>query len=185
MIRAQEWEQATRWVADSVEDLVFRCGYHQTILRWMNALPEACVDRYPVIRIQYAFALSFYPRYQDYEAQIYRLQQLLQNLEAQTRHDARGIDELRCAVEMQVAMSSALRDDGMRGGELAAAWLARWPEASLRRKGVMGHVLSFGHKTRGRIDGGLEGNDETARLLQQSEGCYAVALTAYVQAALH
>jgi LuxR family maltose regulon positive regulatory protein len=61
MIRAQEWEQATHWVADSVEELVFRRGYHQTILRWMNALPEACVDRYPVIRIQYAFALSFYP----------------------------------------------------------------------------------------------------------------------------
>ena len=87
LIRAQEWEQATHWVADSVEELVFRRGYHQTILRWMNALPEAYVDRYPVIRIQYAFALSFYPRYQEYEAQIYRLQQLLQNLEAQPHHD--------------------------------------------------------------------------------------------------
>src|SRR5260221_2430233 len=115
MIRAEEWEQATRWVADSVEDLVFRCGYHQTILRWMNALPEACVDPYPVIRIQYAFALSLYPPYQGYEVQIYRLQQLLRNLEAQAHHDARGIDELRCAVELQVAVSSALRDDRMRG----------------------------------------------------------------------
>ncbi len=56
MIRAGSGEQATQWVADSVEELVFRCGYHQTILRWMNALPEASVDRYPVIRIQYAFA---------------------------------------------------------------------------------------------------------------------------------
>jgi LuxR family transcriptional regulator, maltose regulon positive regulatory protein len=73
MIRAREWEQATHWVADSVEDLVFRRGYHQTILRWMNALPEDFVDRHPVIRIQYAFALSFYPRHQEYEAQIYRL----------------------------------------------------------------------------------------------------------------
>src|ERR1700683_4058152 len=106
MIRAQEWEQATRWVADSVEELVFRRGYHQTILRWMNALPEDCVDRYPVIRIQYAFALSFYPLDQEYEAQIYRLQQQLQNLEAHAHHDARRADELRCAVEMQVAMSA-------------------------------------------------------------------------------
>jgi len=185
VIRAQEWEQATRWVADSVEDLVFRCGYHQTILRWMNALPEACVDRYPVIRIQYAFALSFFPRYQDYEAQIYRLQQLLQNLEAQAHHDARGIDELRCAVDMQVAMSSALRDDGMRGGELAGAWLARWPDASLRRKGVMGNVLAFGHKTRGRIGQGLEVINETRRWLEQSEGYYARAWTAYVEAVLY
>src|SRR5882724_143231 len=181
MIRAQEWERATHWVADSVEELVFRCGYHQTILRWMNALTEACVDRYPVIRIQYAFALSFYPRYQDYEAQIYRLQQLLQNLEAQAHHDARGIDELRCAVEMQVAMSSALRDDGMRGGELAAAWLARWPEASLRRKGVMGNVLGFGHKTRGHIDAGLAAIGETRRWLESSEGFYALAWSNYVE----
>jgi ATP/maltotriose-dependent transcriptional regulator MalT len=185
MIRAHEWEQATHWVADSVEELVFRRGYHQTILRWMNALPEACVDRYPVIRIQYAFALSFYHRYQDYEAQIYRLQLLLQNLEAQTHHDARGIDELRCAVELQVAMSVALRDDGMRGGELAAAWLARWPEASLRRKGVMGNVLSYGHKARGHIDGGLEMIAQTRRWLEQSEGYYALSWTAYLEAVLH
>jgi LuxR family transcriptional regulator, maltose regulon positive regulatory protein len=185
MIRAEEWEQVTHWVADSVEELVFRCGYHQTILRWMNALPEACVDRHPVIRIQYAFALSFYPRYQEYEAQIYRLQQLLQNLEAQASLDARGIDELRCAVEMQVAMSVALRDDGMRGGDLAAAWLARWPEASQRRKGVMGNVLSFGHKTRGHIAVGLGVIAETRQWLEQSEGFYALSWTAYLEGVLH
>jgi LuxR family transcriptional regulator, maltose regulon positive regulatory protein len=185
MIRAQEWERATQWVADSVEELVFRRGYHQTILRWMNTLPEDCVDRHPVIRVQYAFALSFYPRYQEYEAQIYRLQQLLQNLEAQAHHDAREIDELRCAVEMQAAMSAGLRDDGMRGGELAAAWLARWPGASLTRKGVMGNVLSFGHKTRGQIDAGLEVIAETRQWLEQSEGYYALSWTAYLEAVLH
>jgi LuxR family transcriptional regulator, maltose regulon positive regulatory protein len=184
MIRAEEWEWATHWVADSVEELVFRRGYHQTILRWMNALPEAYVDRYPVIRIQYAFALSFYPRYQEYEAQIYRLQQLLQNLEAQAR-DANGIEELRCAVEMQVAMSVGLRDEGMRGGELAAAWLGRWPDASLRRKGVMGNVLCFGHKTRGDIDEGLKTVAETRQWLEQSEGYYALSWTAYLEAVLH
>jgi LuxR family transcriptional regulator, maltose regulon positive regulatory protein len=185
MIRAQEWQRATHWVADTVEELVFRRGYHQTILRWMNALPEACVDRYPVIRIQYAFALSFYPRYQEYEAQIYRLQLLLHNLEAQDHHDAHTIDELRCAVELQVAMSRGLRDDGMRGGELAAAWLARWPEASLTRKGVMGNVLSFGYKTRGQIDGGLKVIAETRHWLEQSEGYYALSWTAYLEAVLH
>src|ERR1700733_7904479 len=185
MIRAQEWEHATHWVADSVEELVFRHGYHQTILRWMNALPEAYVDRYPVIRIQYAFALSFYPRYQEYEAQIYRLDLLLQNLEVQGHHDARGIDQLRCAIEMQIAMAAGLRDDGMRGGELAAAWLARWPEASLTRKGVMGNVLSFGHKTRGHIDAGLVAIAETRQWLEQSEGYYALSWTAYLEAVLH
>jgi ATP/maltotriose-dependent transcriptional regulator MalT len=185
MTRAEEWERATHWVADSVEELVFRRGYHQTILRWMHALPEEYVDRYPVIRIQYAFALSFYPLDQEYEAQIYRLQRLLLNLETQAHHDPRTIDELRCAVEMQVAMSAGLRDEGTRGGELAAAWLARWPEASLRRKGVMGNVLSFGHKTRGGIDEGLKMIAETRQWLEQSEGYYALSWTAYLEAVLH
>jgi LuxR family transcriptional regulator, maltose regulon positive regulatory protein len=185
MIRAHEWRQATRWVADSVEELVFRRGYHQTILRWMNSLPESWVDRYPVIRVQYAFALSFYHRHEEYEAQIYRLQQLLQGLEAQAHNDDPMIEELRCAVEMQVAMAIGLRDDGMRGGDLAAAWLARWPEASLRRKGVMGNVLSFGHKTRGRIEEGLHVIAQTRQWLEQSEGYYALSWTAYLEAVLH
>jgi LuxR family maltose regulon positive regulatory protein len=185
MIRARDWEHATRWVADSVEDLVFRRGYHQTILRWMKALPEALVDRFPVIRIQYAFSLSFYPRHQEYEAQIYRLQQLLKNLDAQPERDARMIDELRCAVDLLIAMSTGLRDEGARGGELAAAWLAAWPHASLQRKGVMGNVLAFGHKTTGEIGRGLEVIAQTRRWLQQGEGYYALAWTAYLEALLN
>jgi LuxR family transcriptional regulator, maltose regulon positive regulatory protein len=185
MIRAQDWEQATKWVAESVEELVFRRGYHQTILRWMNALPEASVNRYPVIRIQYAFALSFYHRHREYEAQIYRLQQLLQNLAAQSHHDTPAIDELRCAVELQIAMAAGLRDEGERGGELAAAWLASWPQAALRRKGVMGNVLAFGHKTTGDIGRGLEVIDETRRWLEQADGYYALAWTDYLEAVLY
>jgi ATP/maltotriose-dependent transcriptional regulator MalT len=185
LIRAQDWEQATRWVAESVEDLVFRRGYHQTILRWMNALPEAWVDRHPVIRIQYAFALSFYQRDREYEAQIYRLQQLLKSLEEQPRREDRVIDELRCAVELQTALSTGLRDDGKRGGELAAEWLAKWPEASLRRKGVMGNVLAFGLKSTGEIARGLEVLAETRRWLSQGEGYYALAWTNYLEALLH
>jgi LuxR family transcriptional regulator, maltose regulon positive regulatory protein len=185
MIRAQDWDQATRWVAASVEELVFRRGYHQTIMRWMHALPEVWVDRHPVIRIQYAFALSFYSRDREYEAQIYRLQQLLQSLEEQPQRDAHVIDELRCAVELQTALSTGLRDEGKRGGELAGAWLAKWPDASLRRKGVMGNVLAFGHKSTGEIARGFEVLAETRRWLSQGEGYYALAWTNYLEALLH
>jgi LuxR family transcriptional regulator, maltose regulon positive regulatory protein len=185
MIRAGDWEQATRWIAESLEELVFRRGYHQTILRWMNALPEAWVDRYPIIRIQYAFALSFYARHQEYEGQIHCLQQQLLRLESQPHGDGRGMQELRCAVELLTAMSTGLRDEGKRGGVLAAAWLARWPEESMRRKGVMGNVLAFGLKTSGEIGRGLEVIAETRRWLEQSEGYYALSWTAYLEAVLH
>ena len=185
MIRAQAWEQATRWVAESLEELVFRRGYHQTILRWMNALPESWVDRYPIIRIQYAFALAFYSSYQKYEAQIHALQQLLQRLESDPRRAEGSVHELRCAVELLTAMSTGLRDEGALGGKLAAEWLARWPRESMRRKGVMGNVLAFGHKTTGAIDRGLEVITETRRWLEQDEGYYALSWTAYLEAVLH
>jgi LuxR family maltose regulon positive regulatory protein len=184
MIRAQDWEQATRWVAENVEELVFRRGYHQTILRWMNALPEADIDRYPVIRTQYAFALAFYPRHWEYEAQIHRLQQLVQSQEAQPQGDSRAISEVRCAVELLAAMSAGLRDEGKRGGELAAAWLARWPDESLRRKGVMGNVLAFGYNAAGQVSRALEVIAETRRWLEQSEGYYALAWTGYLEGLL-
>ncbi len=184
LIRAQAWEEATLRAAESVEELVFRRGYHQTILRWMNALPEAHVDRYPVIRIQYAFALAFNPRHPGYEAQIFRLQQLLQALEGQPHRDARMTDELRCAVDLLTAMNAGLRDEGERGGKLAAQWLARWPNESLRRKGVMGNVLSFGYKTGGEISRGLEVIAETRRWLEQGEGYYALAWTAFLEGVL-
>jgi ATP/maltotriose-dependent transcriptional regulator MalT len=185
MIRAQKWEQASRWVADSLEELVFRRGYHQTILRWMKALPDNYVDHHPIIRIQYAFALAFQPRDRDYEAQIHRLQDLLRELEARPDHDASLIGELRCAVELLTAMSAGLRDEGELGGKLAAQWLARWPNESLRRKGVMGNVLAFGHKTLGEIEQGLQVIGETRRWLEQAEGFYALAWTAFLDAVLH
>jgi LuxR family maltose regulon positive regulatory protein len=184
MIRARDWEQATRWIAECLEELVFRRGYHQTILRWMNALPASWVDRYPIIRIQYAFALSFHARYREYEAQIHCLQRQLQRLESQPHFDAL-VDELRCAVELLTAMSAGLRDEGRLGGELAAAWLARWPEESMRRKGVMGNVMAFGHKTAGDVARGLEVIAETRRWLEQAEGYYALSWTAYLEAVLH
>jgi ATP/maltotriose-dependent transcriptional regulator MalT len=184
MIRARDWEQATRWVAESVEELVFRRGYHQTILRWMNVLPKADVDRYPVIRIQYAFALAFYPRHREYEAQIHLLRQLLQSQEEQSDRDARAISEVRCAVELLTAMTAGLRDEGRRGAELAAAWLSQWPHESLRRKGVMGNVLASGLSALGQTSRGLEVIAETRTWLEQSEGYYALAWTGYLEGVL-
>jgi ATP/maltotriose-dependent transcriptional regulator MalT len=184
-IRAQDWERATAWVAANVEELILRRGYHQTILRWMSLPPEEWVDRYPVIRIQFAFALSFYPRRQEHEAQLHRLQRLLARLQAQADADPQQIDELRCAVEMQVAMSVGLRDDGRRGGELAAEWLARWPQAPLLRKGIMGNVLGFGCKASGEIARGMEVLGIARQLLEQGEGYYALAWTGYLEALLY
>ena len=184
-LRAEDWEQATRWVAGCVEEVSLLRGQHETVLRWMNALPSAWVDRYPVIRAQYVFTLSFYSHHVDYEAELHRLRKLLEILETRADTHPATVDELRCAVELQTAMAFALRDDGVRGGELAAAWLERWPEAPLVQKGVMGNVLAFGHKAAGDIARGLDAVSETRRWLAGGENPYGLAWAACVEALLH
>ena len=184
-LRAEDWEQATRWVAGCVEEVSLLRGQHETVLRWMNALPPAWVDRYPVIRAQYVFTLSFYSHHVDYKAQVRRLQALLKTLEMQPDFDVTTLDELRSAVELQAAMVFALRDDGVRGGELAAAWLDRWPQAPLVQKGVMGNVLAFGHKAASDVRHGLEVVSETRRWLEGGENRYALAWAACVEALLY
>ncbi|MBS0445123.1 MAG: AAA family ATPase [Proteobacteria bacterium] len=184
-IRAEDWARATEWLAAAVEELVFRRGYHQTILRWMQALPDAWIDRHPVIRIQYVFALAFHPQLPAYEAQIHRLKLLLDALEARPQADPGMVTELRMAIELQTTVSAALRDEGRLGGELAAAWLARWPEAPLHRRGAVGNVLAFGHKSAGRIDEGLAQCALSRRWLEQVEGHYSLAWTIFIEAVLH
>ena len=58
-MRAQAWDVAGAWLAQHVEDLVLRQGYLQSIMDWMQRLPQEWADRYPKIRINYAFALTF------------------------------------------------------------------------------------------------------------------------------
>jgi ATP/maltotriose-dependent transcriptional regulator MalT len=183
-IRAQDWELATRWLAECVEELASRRGYHHTILRWLQVLPPEWVDRHPAIRIQYAFSLSFYPRHLDYRAQLHRLQQLLDRLQADAATDGAQVDELRSALEMQHVMSLGLRDDPSRIVELASAWLARWPDAPTMRKGIVANVLGFGHKASGDIERGLAVLADARGWLEQAEGYYSLSWSFFLQALL-
>jgi ATP/maltotriose-dependent transcriptional regulator MalT len=183
-IRAEDWARACEWIASSVEELVFHRGQHQTILRWMSALPEAWVDRHPAIRTHFVFALAFHPQLQAYEAQIHRLTQSLQEERERQTPDAGRVDELSAVLEFQDALSLALRDEGLRAGEAAKQWLARWPQAPLERQGVMGNVLAFGHKTSGRVGDGLAALDAARLNLERTQSWYSLGWSAFVGAVL-
>ncbi|MBV8063803.1 MAG: hypothetical protein JOY51_09410, partial [Nevskia sp.] len=183
-IRAEGWETAARWVAESAEELIYRRGYHQTILRWMQRLPEAWVDRFPMIRIHYAFALAFTPRQQEVEAQVHRLQAIHADLSRAPGADRRLVDQVESAIELQQVLSLGLRDDGHRARLAAQAWLQRWPDAPLLRRGTVGNVLTFGLKTASDIDAGKEWNQRVRGWLNQVQGWYSLSWTDYLAALL-
>ena len=184
-IRAESWETATRWVAESAEELIYRRGYHQTILRWMMRLPPDWVDRFPTIRIHYAFALAFTPRQQEVEAQVHRLRTIHAALSNTPGSDARLIEQIESEIELQKVLSLGLRDDGHQARIEAQAWLERWPDAPLIRRGTVGNVLTFGLKTASEIDAGLEWNRKVRAWLNQAEGWYSLSWTDYLAALLY
>jgi ATP/maltotriose-dependent transcriptional regulator MalT len=184
-IRAESWETATRWVAESAEELIYRRGYHQTILRWMMRLPPEWVDRFPTIRIHYAFALAFTPRHQEVEAQVHRLEAIRTVLSGEPGSDSQLIQQIECEIELQKVLSLGLRDDGHQARAGAQDWLDRWPDAPLIRRGTMGNVLTFGLKTAGDIDTGLEWNRRVRAWLRQAEGWYSLSWADYLAALLH
>ncbi len=183
-IRAEAWETATRWVAESAEELIYRRGYHQTILRWMQRLPAEWVDRFPTIRIHYAFALAFTPRQQEVEAQMHRLQTIHAGLSRTPGADPQLVEQIASEIELQQVLSLGLRDDGHRALAKAQAWLERWPDAPLLRRATVGNVLSFGLKTASDIDAGLEWNRKVRGWLNQVQGWYSLSWTDYLAALL-
>lgn len=184
-IRARSWSDAAEWVAQSVEELIYRHGYHQTLMHWMQELPEEWVDRFPAIRINYAFALAFYPRQAEVEAQLHRLEKMVERLEKAPNPDLVAINGIRCATELQVAISHGLRDEGLAAREHGLAWIKRWPDAPAVQKGHVSNVLGFGYKTSSDIAEGLAIIAQGRRWHEQGEGHYGLAWNIYVEALLH
>ncbi|MGH8461851.1 MAG: AAA family ATPase [Stenotrophobium sp.] len=184
-IRADAFELAAEWIAQSVEELVYRRGYHQILTRWMSQLPDDCVDRFPAIRINYAFSLAFLPRQREVEAQLHRLEAIAARLERAPQPDRKRIDPIRRAVELQAVLSHALRDEGMAARESALAWMKRWPDAPAVQKGHVSNALAFGHKTASEIAQGLEVVAQGRRWHEQGEGYYGLAWNIFVEALLH
>lgn len=184
-IRAKAWSEAVEWMAQSVEELIYRHGYHQTLMHWMQELPDEWVDRFPAIRINYAFALAFYPRQAEVEAQLHRLENMVMRLEQAPRPDLEAINGIRCATELQVAISHGLRDDGIAARDSALAWMKRWPDAPAVQKGHVSNVLGFGYKSSSDIAEGLAVIAQGRRWHEQGEGHYGLAWNIYVEGLLH
>lgn len=184
-IRAEDWQQATQWVAQSVDEVVYRKGYHQTLMHWMRELPEQWVDQLPEIRINYAYALAFHTHTSEAEAQLHRLAQIVDRLEQAETPDRAAIDDIRSAMETQVAISQALRDEGLAARERALTWMQRWPHAPAAQKGHIANVLGFGHKTAGTIADGLAVIKQGRQWHEQAQGYYGLAWNVYIEALLH
>lgn len=184
-LEAQDWARATQWLSLCMQDIAQRRGELQLALRWMNAIPPQWLDAHPQIRIDYAFALSFFPQQPEVATQIRALQLIRQRLAQASPPDTRTMDQIDCAMAFQRVLSLALTDQGHPARHAAQAWLERWPHARGLQRGVIGNVLCFGYKTTGELDAGLEMARTARAWLEQDHAYYGLAWNATLEAVLH
>ncbi len=181
-LEVSDWGTAAGWVADSVEALVYQCGYHHTILRWMKQLPQTWVDRYPAIRFHYAVALTHSPFQRESDAQLLQLEQLCERMRLSPQPNQRLIDELARDVALQRVLATGLRDDGPSARSDATAWLARWPDAPLSRRAAAATVQAFGLTLEDDIEPAQEWIATAKDWWHAVEGWYGLAWTLYIEA---
>ncbi|MBI2732401.1 MAG: hypothetical protein HYX44_03540 [Aquabacterium sp.] len=184
-LEARAWELATPWLAHSMHDIAQKRGELQLALQWMNSIPADWLDRYPTIRIDYAFALSFFPQKPEVATQLRALQAIRQRLAHSPEPDVRTIDQIDCAMSFQRVLSLGLTDQGHPARHAAKEWLARWPHAPALQRGIVGNVLCFGYKTTGELEEGLQMAHVARNWLEQDQAWYGLAWNASLEAVLH
>lgn len=184
-LEAQAWDLATPWLATCMPDIAQKRGELQLALQWMNRIPTEWLDRYPQIRIDYAFALSFFPQKPEVATQLRALQAIRLRLMQGEPPDHRTIDQIDCAMAFQRVLSLGLTDQGHPARHAAQDWLARWPHAPALQRGIVGNVLCFGYKTTGELDQGQQIAQMARAWLEQDHAWYGLAWNASLEAVLH
>ncbi|MBD2859446.1 tetratricopeptide repeat protein [Spongiibacter sp. KMU-158] len=154
--RNQNWQYASDWVEENAAQLNSQKGNIQTLMRWIDAIPEEWLHHHPQIRCAYAFAMAFYSGREESEQQLKLIAEHRQTLLNQSQPDTELIAELDCALTHLQATYSALRDEGETSYNLSSNWLENWPNADAHKRGDMLTVKAFGHKSRGEIEEGLQ-----------------------------
>jgi LuxR family transcriptional regulator, maltose regulon positive regulatory protein len=183
-IRAEDWERASAWVAEAAEDTSQRLGSHALMLRWMREIPRPWLDRHPFIGLSYAYSLAFTTRTAELDAEVQRLEGILDGWAADPAIGAGRTDALRCALGLQQLVMLTVRDQGRATHAAATEWLQRWPNAPLRLAGDAANTLAWGCKSVGEIDAGFAAAGRAREILARDQSYHGLSWNAIIEALL-
>ena len=184
-VRAEDWELASSWLAQSVEDSAQRQGAYASLFRWMRQIPDAWLDRFPLIRVSHAFSLIFLYRTDQAEEELCAVERRIAQLAESPDHDLDEVHDLTCAVELQRLLLAAVKDEGTQLLPAVTAWLQRWPQARLRFQGDANNLAAFACKSMGDINAGLAFVRRAHDIQQRDQGFYGLSWNVMIEALLH
>lgn len=184
-IKAQAWEDASRWLDAEVETLVFRRGYLYTIMEWMDLLPNEWAIKHPQIRLNYVFALIFCARPQVVEVQLQVLRDQLAELRDAQEDNHEMVEFLEREIDKHECHLDGIKDDKDAMMRHCERWLARWPNDNDGSIGTVLNVYAFALKSFSQIDKALEVIEDAKARLAATESYYPLAWSYAIEGFIH
>jgi ATP/maltotriose-dependent transcriptional regulator MalT len=123
--QARNLERAAELISALAPDLARRRGEMHTVLDWVKKLPVHLLDRHPWIRLANTWCLTFCRRWEEAEAQMCALEQLVNSLNKTPSAETRAIG---ASLEMNRAIMFTAHDQFHLSRESCARWLKNWPD---------------------------------------------------------
>ena len=149
-LAATDFEGAVRLIEDRAEAVLLR-SEGTTLLKWVDALPEALVQERPFLRLYYAWALLMGGRPVDL------VESMLPDGETVAEDVKAGANALR-------AFIAIMQGQVQRSADLSRHALSHLPQESLFFRSLAAWTVSFAHLAEGDLMGGLLALEEAVRL---------------------
>src|SRR6185369_11421430 len=134
--------------------------------------------------LNHAYSLAFSTRHHELDAEMERLEGVLDAWASDPSIDHARTDHLRCALSLQNVLNLAVREVGSGTHAAASEWLAHWPNASLRLRGDAENAFAWGCKSIGELDAGFAAVQRTRDILVRDRSYHGLAWNALIEAIL-
>ncbi|HYD78335.1 MAG TPA: LuxR C-terminal-related transcriptional regulator [Paucimonas sp.] len=125
---SQDYRRAADLVSRHADGLVRRLGEHATLASWINALPRACVERYPKIRLAYIWSMLLTHRYAEADKELSALEQVIDAnpCDAAAKQETSMLTSLVSKTKMMRCIYYGFAEKHELAGKLCREWLTRW-----------------------------------------------------------
>jgi LuxR family maltose regulon positive regulatory protein len=124
-LAGKDFDEAASLISERAASLLHNEGDHITLLNWVTQLPEECLDRWPQVRLDYAWSLAFSSRAEDSDQQLRLVEKWIKQ---SGRHHADGAPNIIAArLTMMRCLVAGGGDDTTQSRALSAQWLRERP----------------------------------------------------------
>lgn len=181
---AEDYEFTAPLIADYARVITQIRGRHGIFLRWLKALPQNYKDKWPEIKIGYAWSLTFTDEHKLAEQELNGLEALQEDF-SQTATTSDAFDQIKQSCEMIRCVIEGLSGRHVVCAKRAQIWLKKWPDATDFNLGTVGNAYSYSCNSLRQIEEGFDVVADAKAAFRRSNSSYGAGWASAIEGMLH